>query len=348
MQTNPKPDPAGEWSKMRAITPQAYVCPRAPSPITIDGKLDDPAWQAARWTHDFVDIEGPSKPAPRFRTRAKMLWDDENLYVAAELAEPHVVATLTEKNSVIYHDNDFEIFIDPDGDNHNYYEFEMNAFNTIWELTLPKPYKDGGEPKLGTNLPGLKSAVSIDGTINNPRDTDRGWSLEVALPWKDLATYNAGRATPPRDGNVWRMNFSRVQWIYDVVDGKYVRRKRETNPEDNWVWSPQGIIDMHRPERWGYVMFARDANAKPTNDTPDFAMKERDALMEINHRQRVYKQANGKWATELSQMQIQDRATRMDLTADGFVATIEFVAPDARKYAMHVRQDSRLWWEAIR
>ena len=52
---------------------------------------------------------------------------------------------MTEKNGVIFHDNDFEVFIDPDGDNHQYYEFEMNALNTIWELTLPRPYRAGGE-----------------------------------------------------------------------------------------------------------------------------------------------------------------------------------------------------------
>jgi hypothetical protein len=74
--------------------------------MRIDGKLDEPAWQHAPWTSDFVDIEGAAKPAPRFRTRAKMLWDDEFLYVAAELEEPHIVATITQKNEVIFHDND--------------------------------------------------------------------------------------------------------------------------------------------------------------------------------------------------------------------------------------------------
>jgi hypothetical protein len=43
----------------------------------------------------------------------KMLWDDDALYVGAWLEEPQVVATLTEKNSVIFHDNDFEVFINP-------------------------------------------------------------------------------------------------------------------------------------------------------------------------------------------------------------------------------------------
>lgn len=69
-----------------------------------------------------MDIEGDRKPRPRFRTRVKMLWDDNYFYMGAEMEEPHVWATLTERDSIIYRDNDFEVFIDPDGDNHNYYE----------------------------------------------------------------------------------------------------------------------------------------------------------------------------------------------------------------------------------
>ena len=107
-------------------------------------RIDDAAWQAAPWTDGFVDIEGDRKPQPRFRTRVKMLWDDEHFYVAAELEEPHVWGTLTKHDSVIFHDNDFEVFIDPDGDNHEYYEFEINALNTEWDLFLKKPYRDGG------------------------------------------------------------------------------------------------------------------------------------------------------------------------------------------------------------
>ena len=240
--------------------PRRYACVRTTKPIQIDGRGDDPAWASARWTDDFVDIEGDAKPRPRFGTRAKMLWDEQYLYVYAELEEPHVWGTLTQKNSVIYHDNDFEIFIDPDGDGLNYYEFEMNALNTIWELTLDKPYHAGGTARLGTNLVGLKSAVRVDGTINDPSDTDRKWSVEVALPWAGLAEYQPAALSPPSPGDAWRINFSRVQWRHEIKDGKYVKIPKEQSPEDNWVWSPTGVIDMHRPEKWGVVTFER---AKP-------------------------------------------------------------------------------------
>jgi hypothetical protein len=294
--------------------PKVYICYRAigesvavggtASPATaaaieIDGRLDEPVWRAAPWTDDFVDIEGDLKPPPRFRTRAKMLWDDQFFYIAAELDEPHVWGTLTKRESVIFHDNDFEFFIDPDGDTHNYGEFEINALNTGWDLRLTKPYRHGGQADDGWDIAGLKTAVHVNGTLNDPRDTDVGWTIELAVPWNAIRSLDdpsapvrrarrngsvfesheiieprggvgegeaagaanpgsAGErpsvATPPRRGDRWRVNFSRVEWRHLIESGSY--RKVPDSREDNWVWSPQWVIDMHRPETWGYVQFS--------------------------------------------------------------------------------------------
>ena len=234
--------------------PKVYTCRRSPHPVAITGRGDDPAWATADWTDDFVDIEGDRKPTPRFRTRAKLLWDERFLYVFARLDEPHVWATITKRNAVIFHDNDFEVFIDPDGDGENYYEFEVNTLNTVWELALPVRYSRGGKPVDPSPLPGLVTAVHIDGTINDPTDVDRGWSVEMAFPLAALAKHGGGN--PPTPGDRWRLNFSRVQWTHTVVDGRYVKTPREQRPEDNWVWSPQGVVDMHQPEHWGVVTFA--------------------------------------------------------------------------------------------
>jgi len=231
---------------------QTYTCLKARSPIRIDGRLDDKAWKAAPWTPFFVDIEGDVRPAPRFRTRARMSWDADYFYIAAELEEPHLWATYRTHDTVIFHENDFEVFLDPDGDGLNYFEFEMNVLNTTWDLFLNKPYKDGGKADDGWEIPGLKSAVHARGTINNPRDKDQGWTLEIAFPW---TAFNRGPrpAVAPKPGETWRVNFSRVEWMLDVRDGAY--RKVEGRKEDNWVWSPQGLINMHVPEKWGFVRF---------------------------------------------------------------------------------------------
>jgi hypothetical protein len=233
-------------------TPRHYTCNRANTPIRVDGNLDDAAWRDAAWTGDFVDIEGAGHTAPRYRTRVKMLWDDQYLYVAAELEEPHVWATLTEHDSVIFHDNDFEVFLNPSGDTLNYFEFEMNALNTGWDLFLSKPYRQGGKADNSWEIPGLLTAVHVDGTLNDSRDRDHGWSVEIAFPWSAFGS--RAPVKRPAAGDAWRINFSRVEWQTDIVDGKYVKVPGEK--EDNWVWSPQGLVDMHVPEHWGYVHFA--------------------------------------------------------------------------------------------
>src|SRR4051794_11611414 len=338
-------DPAGDWSRMRGITPRTYACRRASSTITINGRLDEAAWRDASWTDDFIDIEGDRKPKPRFRTRAKMLWDNDFLYVAAELEEPHVVATLTERNSIVFHDNDFEIFIDADGDNHHYYEFEVNAFNTLFELTLPKPYKDSGNAKLGTNLPGLKSAIAVNGTINDPSDNDRGWTLEVALPWKALAEYQKRGASPPREGDIWRINFSRVEWRYDVIDGKYRRHEREKSPEDNWGWSPQGVVDMHRPERWGMVMFTSKDTSQRV-EVIDLSLTAREILMEAYYRQRAFRASHNRWTNSIAELGADSTCMMMIKRGDdGFTISTELAERDGTKRRINVREDSLIWFD---
>ena len=104
---------------------------RAESPIRVDGLLTEGSWAAAQWTQDFGDIRGEAWPTPTWRTRAKLLWDDEYLYFAAWLEEPHLWATLTARDAIIYRDNDWEIFIDPDGDQIDYAEFVPLAVDLV-------------------------------------------------------------------------------------------------------------------------------------------------------------------------------------------------------------------------
>ena len=255
-------------SKWQEDMRRHYECQRVAVPLNIESDAFDHGWERLPWSNLFVDITGRKKFDPQYATRMRMGWDDQFLYINAELEEPHVWGTITEKNAVMFEDNDFEIFIDPDCDGLNYYEFEINALGTIWELSLPKPYSDGGKPVLGCNIEGLVSRVRIDGSLNDPSVPDRGWMVEVAIPWAGLSRYHNDGKCPPGAGDRWRINFSRVQWQHEVVDGEYVRipphgtplaeslnPEEQAHPEDNWVWSPQGEVNMHIPERWGEIVF---------------------------------------------------------------------------------------------
>lgn len=229
--------------KAPVSVPAAYDCRYTSTPIHIDGKLDDPAWSRARWTSDFIDITGDAAKRPSLRTRMKMLWDDRYLYIAAELEEPDVHAKLTEHDSVIFHDNDFEMFVKPLPQSDSYYEFEINAFNTGWDLFLDKPYSLGGKADNSWGIDGLKTAVAVQGTLNHSQDRDRGWTVEIAFPLTAFGTRQ--RVDPPANGTTWRANFSRVEWFAGSAK------------EENWVWTPQDVVNMHIPERWGRLIFVR-------------------------------------------------------------------------------------------
>jgi hypothetical protein len=341
---------------MRARPPDAYVSPkgyvayRASKPVRIDGKLDDPAWLAAPWTVDFVDIEGDRRPPPRFRTRAKMLWDDDYFYIGADLEEPHVQATLMRHDSYIFQDdNDFEVFLNPDGNNHNYAELEMNALNTTWDLRLRKPYRDRGKPEDDWEIPGLKTAVHVDGTINNPRDVDQGWTIEIAIPWEAVGALrdNEKSQAVPRDGDQWRVNFSRVEWRFDIANGEYVRRKDLR--EDNWVWSPQGIVDMHQPERWGYVQFSTAAPGHATFQ-PDPTGPAKHVLHRIYHAQLSFEEEHGRYAATLDELGLADvsdgslaNPPRLQAAAGRFQASVDVRLPGGKIQRWCIREDSRVW-----
>ena len=318
---------------------------RAKSPPKIDGKLDDAAWADAPWSEPFGDIEGESKPAPRYRTRMKMLWDDSCLYIAAELEEPHVWGNIVEHDAVIFYDNDFEVFIDPDSDSHLYAEMEMNARNATWDLLLTKPYKDGGRAIDAWEITGMKTAVHIDGTLNDPTDTDKGWTLEIAIPWKSLKEISL-QAVPPVDGDQWRINFSRVEWDIDIVSGKY--QKIPKRAEHNWVWSPQGVIDMHRPERWGIVQFSTAAPGK-AKFHPDPAQPARDFLHAVYYAQADFRAREKRYAKSLADLGPSVRRPftgtahpLLEATRSGFEASVELVLPDGRRPRWRIDHEARI------
>ena len=221
--------------------PRIYLSDKAEGTITIDGILDEPDWGKAPLSEAFADIRGVDfEPAPTKDTRMKMLWDEENLYIAAIIDEDQVTASLTEHDAIIYHDNDFEVFIDPDGDGRTYFEIEVNALGTVMDLIMDRPYKDGGQFFLPWDCRGLKVAVHVDGSLNDPAP-DKGWTVEMAIPFASLAV----GFQDPRELQDWHINFSRVEWL------------REGGPEENWVWNPTGLVDMHQPDRWGVLRFKK-------------------------------------------------------------------------------------------
>ncbi len=274
-------------------TPRTYVVHKALDAIKIDGVANETSWEKAQFSDRFIDIEGVKEP--KYPTQMKMLWDKEFLYVFAQLEEPHVWANLTKRDTIIFYNNDFEIFVDPNGDSHEYYEFEFNALNTLWDLFITKPYREGNLVLDDWDAKGLKSAVHVNGTLNDPEDRDEGWSIEVAIPLQSFKRSYFEKVDP--EGGFWRMNFSRVNWDFQLDEEGQYQRKQEANGklahEHNWVWSPQGVVAMHQPETWGYVYFS----GKNVGETDVFSIPEDEHikwfLFELHRKVKAGKNVSG-------------------------------------------------------
>ncbi|MFO1461792.1 MAG: carbohydrate-binding family 9-like protein [Verrucomicrobiota bacterium] len=251
-----------------------YTAYRASGPVLIDGHLNEAAWANAPASAPFVDLVS-GRPV-RWNTRVRLLWDDENLYLAYEVEEPRVRGDLTHHNDPLYSENDVEFFLAGDD---AYYELEVNARNTlyeaffIWESAyvsggfsaspeFPRSQLQGfdgvgfhGHPRGGRlghfnwRFPGIRSAVQIRGTLNHDQDQDRGWTVEISLPWRGMEWLaKAGnRALPPRDGDEWRMDFSRFNTVKEPPPAK---------DSGGWALSPHGIWDSHIPECFARVRFS--------------------------------------------------------------------------------------------
>lgn len=290
----------------------------------MDGKLDDPAWAAAPWTSEFVDIQGDAVKPPYFRTRAKMRWDEKWLYVGADLQDDALWANQTQHDDVVFLDNDFEVFIDPSGSCRHYLELEANVINTTWWLTLTKPYADGGQPINIGGEPQVRAAAWADGPFDDPlAGPARGWQVELALPLERYVANQSGIATaPPREGEKWRLDFSRVEWNVtkagdcggephqpasggdsEVKGERGVRchwSKVPDMPEHNWVWSEQGAINMHLPERWGFLQFT----SKPPSEAQaqwrgDSVWGARQALAAVYYAQKQLQATVGYYARDI-------------------------------------------------
>ena len=258
-----------------------YTCLRTGGPLAVDADLSKAPWRKAVRSPRFVDMV--TGDPGYFDTHAAALWDDQALHVAFWVDEPFVEAALTVRDSLVFNENDVELFIDG-GD--CYYEFEINALGTVYEVFFvwKDAYRWGGRfdvpefdlmnaltfggdydrtgatfwrgthPRgcrwafLDWDFPGMRYAVQVDGKINDRSVVDKGWFAEISLPWAGMRWLANGRTLPPKNGDIWRMFFGRFE--------KLTPGGVEVQPHPAWCWNRHGLYDTHLPERWTYVHFS--------------------------------------------------------------------------------------------
>ncbi len=208
-----------------------YSVTRTDHPPKIDGKLDDPAWQRAAPVTLVDSLDG--HPVAR-KTVARMLYDDQALYLSFDCEDPDVWGTLLKRDEPIYTEEVVELFVDADGDGRTYDEMEVSPRNTVFDAWFPAR-REGMDT---SHDAGMTTAVTVQGTLDDRSDRDQGWKAELRIPFARL---HAVPRLPPRPGDRWRFNLYRLDF-----EGGYARGQ---------AFSPVGEPDFHALPKFGWLQF---------------------------------------------------------------------------------------------
>jgi hypothetical protein len=346
-------NPQNEPDPRPFTPPRHYLCLRTDKPIIIDGRFNEAAWQKTLWSEAFTDIRAPygaSQPVPL--TKFKMLWDDEYLYVAVVLSEYNIRATQTQRDNPESVDFDLEMYIDADADSQQYSVLKINAFNALQSLVYNRPPKDGGIARMWP-IQGLQHAVFVEGTINNPDDRDKSWQVEMAIPLA-MPALLGGVSKIPADGEIWRVNFARIEWRKKLV---LSADRGNDKPEElaatekliRCCWTPQGVINMHRPETWGYIQFHTQFAGSPADFEPDPTEWARYALHRVLYAQKWYHLNFGAYADSLNALGL-DKTPPMFATEpiqiqtgpDSFLALVNLRLPDMSMRTLSIDNNAKI------
>jgi hypothetical protein len=243
----------GGGVKAAAEALKTYVIHKASEPITIDGRADEAAWQRAPESPAFATAEGG--PEPRGATRARLLWDDQNLYVFVTAQDKDVSSQYKSHDDSMWKEDVIELFIDADGNRRGYAELQVNPNNAqfdAWFMTT----RAGPSDMAWTAR--MTSAVTVHGTVSQSDDEDTGWDVEIAIPLQAVkGTHQTMEVNiPPRPGDTWRLNVVRVD-----------KPEAEKNPAVS-SWSAITYQDFHGLDRMLEVTFGDVSGKTEAAATP--------------------------------------------------------------------------------
>ena len=219
-----------------------YNSPYTSESMKVDGLLDEAAWEKAK-TLDFV-IPATLK-ATVSKAEGKLIWDDNYLYVGIKAYDKDVWSYLTEHDSTTCFEDVLEVFVKPSLTEDQYYNFEINAINTVYDASNAKRYAGGEDHHRWSrwNCPNFKSAVHVKGTMNNHEDQDEYWQLEMAIPFASLPSLK-GRT--PVAGDKWVFHLSRYDYSIYLEGGVELSST-----------ALLGKVDFHNAKDWTVLEFVK-------------------------------------------------------------------------------------------
>ena len=215
-----------------------YEVKRTSGRMIIDGKLDDRSWQSAN-TLEF-QFPWDQQTGAKQKTTVRLLWDEENLYLGYDCEDTDITAIFEKRDDPTYRDDAVELFINPKpSQNGLYYGMEMNARAVLYDYLYIFPTL----LLKRMDFSGVQLSTHLRGTLNVRGDKDEGWTLEVAIPWKNFE--ELAPKLPPAPGSMWTANLNR--W-----DGVEPARRLSQ-------WSDSGMKapNPHQPSRFGQLIFVK-------------------------------------------------------------------------------------------
>lgn len=189
-----------------------------------------------------------------FQTTVQTLYDERFFYVRFLCEDDSIFGTFTERDSPIWNEECVEIFINPTGSQHQYYEINVSPANVIYDSVI---LNNRTPERPGSNFIGLpewsparlKTEVNVTGEWNTP-GAGEYWEALFAIPHRALL---GAPNQPPSPGDRWRINFYRID------------RASPDSKGESYAWSTTGSTAFHLPWRFGTIVFA--AGPGPASDT---------------------------------------------------------------------------------
>ena len=200
-----------------ADTADPYPCHRVNGEITVDGRLDEPAWQKAPKVELMIPV---TNETPFGKTEGRIVWDDKYIYVGFKAYDKDIWSYYKTRDELVCFEDCLEFFFTTKPGSEPYFNFEINVLGTLYDAYNIKRDAGGGDAKhhrwSNWNCKGVKTAIQMSGTLNKHEDQDKYWQLELAVPLAELPTLNGGT---PKMGDTWAFHVARYDYSIYLAEG---------------------------------------------------------------------------------------------------------------------------------